>query len=227
MPITDVITLADNTTTKSHIKRGEKAFYGVRLEEDEKLCLSLAMKGDLTAKIYFKNRRLLIKTMRSGNHDLIFSAPQAGFYQCILETIEGANYTLHCDIDSATKARKDTRFSIIKKISLKNLFVILPLFVLPSLMLFLFLGKFSIIFLLPFILGIYLFHETREEKQALLHLLYATNVVFAFLIVFYVYFILGWHDVERFLLAVIYLLAFMLALATFHLFLRKILGYGK
>lgn len=224
MSISNVIIIEDNTTTQGNIKRFEKAFYGIYLEKGDKLILSVRMKGDITLKIYFQNRRLLIKTIRTGNHSIEFMIPADGFYQCIFETIGGANYTLDCDIEES-KVKKEAEPSLIERISLKNVVVLLPLFILPSCVLYLFLHKISFLVTIPLFAGIYLSHEIMEEKEIMLYLLYASNVIFALLALFYVYAILGWHDVERLLLVLLYLIAFMLAIATFHLFFKKVMRY--
>lgn len=220
--------LEDNATTQSHIKRGEKAFYGIHLKEGDTLLLTLNMKGDLTFKIFFNNKRDFIKTMSSGTHTIRFLASADGFYQCILETIEGAHWNLDCDVEaSVTKKRGEDEHSFLQGLSLGNLLIIFTLFIVPSAALYLFLNTISLAIAVPFFLAVFILHETVSEKGFFMTILYAANIIFALLIPSYVYLILGWHDMERLLLVIIYLLALMLAVATCHLFLKKVLGYGK
>jgi hypothetical protein len=228
MSISDVTILEDNTTTQSHIKRGEKIFYGIHLKEGDTLILTLSMKGDLTFKIFFNNKRNFIKTMHSGTHTIRFLASADGFYQCIIETIEGAHWNLDCDVEaSRAKRKKEDEHSFLQNLSLGNLLVILTLFIIPSIALYLFLNTISLAIVVPLFLVAFIIHEIVEEKEFLIIILYAANIIFGLLIPSYVYLILGWHDAERLLLVLIYLLALMLAVATCYLFLRKVVRYGK
>jgi hypothetical protein len=228
MSISDVTILEDNTTTQSRIKRGEKTFYGIHLKGGDTLLLTLSMKGDLTFKIFFNNKRDFIKTMHSGTHTIRFLASADGFYQCILETIEGAHWNLDCDVEaSRAKRRKEDEHSFLQKLSLGNLLVIFTLFIVPSITLYLFLNTISLAIVVPLFLAAFILHEMMEEKELFIIILYAANIIFGLLIPSYVYLILGWHDAERLLLVLIYLLALMLAVATCHLFLRKVVRYGK
>lgn len=222
MSVSDVILLEDNTTTRGHIKRGEKAFYGVRLLEGDLLKLSFQMKGDLTLSLFFKNKRLIIKTVRSGIHALSYSATQEGFYQCLCETIEGANFRLDCDIEVPKDRRKGEEASPLRRINLAHVLFILPLFVMPGLALYLYLHVFSLLLSIPALVGVYLLYEMVEDKEVVLAILYASQGVFALLLLFFFYFIMSWQDTARLLLLVIYVTALVLSMAVVHFFFRKV-----